>query len=140
MSATITWTIDYMNTSTAEVNGFSEVVLTCGWRCTGTEANTATPPVTFTNSVYGTCSFPEPAAGSSFTPYAQLTQAQVVGWCWENGVNQAAAEATVNQNIASQMVPAFIQPPLPWATAASAPAQTAAPASAPATTPTPAAS
>ena len=115
MSATINWTIDWMETSTQTINGFSEVVLTCGWRCTGTEANTATPPVTFTSSVYGTCSFPQPQAGGSFTPYNQLTQSQVVGWCWENGVNQTATEAAVNANLNSQINPTVQQPPLPWA-------------------------
>ena len=117
MASTINWTIDWLQASTQTINGYSEVVLTCGWRCTGTEANTATPPVTFTDSVYGPCSFPEPAAGGSFTPYAQLTQAQVIGWCWENGVNQAATEAAVNANLNSQINPAVIQPPLPWSQA-----------------------
>jgi hypothetical protein len=116
MSATITWTIDWMEASTQTINGFSEVVLTCGWRATGTEANTATPPQTFTSSSYGTCSFPEPATGSSFTPYNSLTQAQVVGWCWENGVNQTATETAINANLASQINPDTIQQPLPWVT------------------------
>jgi len=113
---TIVWTIDWMQASTQTINGFSEVVLTCGWRCTGTEENTATPPVTFTNSVYGTCSFPEPATGSSFTPYAQLTQSQVVGWCWANGVNQSATETAVNANLTAQLNPTQVQNPLPWNT------------------------
>jgi len=117
MSAQIQWSIDWLQASTQTINGHSEVVLTCGWRCTGTEANTATPPVTFTNSVYGTCSFPEPEAGGSFTPYADLTQSQVVGWCWSNGVNQEATEAAINANLAAQITPATTQPPLPWVTA-----------------------
>ena len=37
MSATINWTIDWMDASTQTINGHSEVVLTAGWRCTGTE-------------------------------------------------------------------------------------------------------
>jgi hypothetical protein len=114
MSATINWTIDWMSASTQTINGFSEVVLTCGWRCTGIENNTATPPQTFTSSAYGTCSFPEPAEGSSFTPYSQLTQSQVVGWCWSNGVDQTATETAINTNLTSQINPATIQPPLPW--------------------------
>ena len=111
---TINWTIDWMDTSTQTINGFTEVVLTCGWRCTGTEANTATPPVTFTNSVYGTCSFPEPQTGGEFTPYASLTQTEVVGWCWANGVNQTATETAINNNLNLQINPLVIQPPLPW--------------------------
>ena len=111
---TINWTIDWMDTSTQTINGFTEVVLTCGWRCTGTEANTATPPVTFTNSIYGTCSFPEPQTGGEFTPYAQLTQTEVVGWCWANGVDQTATETAINNNLNLQINPLVIQPPLPW--------------------------
>ena len=115
MSATINWTIDWMDASTQTINGHSEVVLTAGWRCTGTESNTATPPVEFTNSVYGTCTFPEPAEGGSFTPYSSLTQSQVVGWCWSNGINQEATEAAVNTNLNNLINPTVTQPPLPWA-------------------------
>ena len=111
---TLNWTIEYMSTSTQPIAGQTEVVLTAGWRCTGTETNTATPPVTFTNSIYGTCTFPQPAEGGSFTPYAQLTQSQVVAWCWENGVNQAATETAINNNLALQINPLVTQPPLPW--------------------------
>jgi len=109
--ATINWTIDWMSASTQTINGHSEVVLTCGWRCTGTQNANGKD---FINSIYGTCSFPEPAAGGAFTPYAQLTQSQVVGWCWSNGVNQAATEAAVNANLAAQINPTVIQPTLPW--------------------------
>jgi len=112
MSATIVWSTDWLSTSTTEINGFTSVVVTCGWRATGTETVNGTE---YSNSIYGTCSFPEPAAGGSFTPYADLTQSQVVGWCWENGVNQEATEAAINANLASQINPAVIQPPLPWA-------------------------
>jgi hypothetical protein len=113
MSAQIQWSIDWLQASTQTINGYSEVVLTCGWRCTGTEANTATPPVTFTNSVYGTCSFPEPAAGAAFTPAADLTTEQVIGWCWSNGVDKAATEAAIAANLNLQMNPTaiFLPPP-----------------------------
>lgn len=111
MSATINWTIDWMSASTQIIRGFQEVVITAGWRCTGTEtANNQT----YTNSVYGTCSFPEPAERDSFTPYSQLTQSQVVGWCWANGVNQTDIEASINNNINLQINPLVTQPPLPW--------------------------
>jgi hypothetical protein len=113
---TIAWTIEWMESSTQTINGYTEVVLTAGWRCTGTEANTATPPVTFTSTAYGTCSFPEPQAGGSFTPYAQLTQSQVLGWCWANGVNQTEIEASISANLTAQLNPTQVTNPLPWAT------------------------
>ena len=111
MSATIVWSTDWLSTSTTEINGFTSVVVTCGWRATGTETANGKE---YSNSIYGTCSFPEPAAGGSFTPYAQLTQSQVVGWIWESGVDKTATEAAINANLAAQITPATTQPPLPW--------------------------
>ncbi len=34
---TITWVIEWMTASTTEINGHTEVVLTAGWRCNGTD-------------------------------------------------------------------------------------------------------
>ena len=115
MSATVNWTIDWMQASTQTINGFTSVVLTAGWRCNGSEANTANPPVTFNTSVYGTVTFTPPQAGDpNFVPYNQLTQAQVLGWCWTSGVNQQATEAAVNANLNAQINPTQAQLPLPW--------------------------
>jgi hypothetical protein len=107
---TITWVIEWMTASTTEINGHTEVVLTAGWRCNGTDG-------TYSGTAYGSCSFPEPATGGSFTPYAQLTQEQVLGWCWNNGVDKTATEEMVDGQIQNQINPPVIQPPLPWATA-----------------------
>ena len=117
MSATIYWVIDYMDSSTQVINGFPEVVVTAGWRCNGSEANTATPPVTFTTSVYGTATFtPPPAGDPNFIPYANLTQAEVLNWVWASGVDKASAEAAVNSNLNALINPPVVQNPLPWAT------------------------
>jgi hypothetical protein len=108
MTTTIAWTIDWMQVSTQPIAGEQEVVLTAGWRCTGTNGS-------YSATNYGTCSFPEPTSGGSFTPYANLTQAQVVGWCWENGVDQTATEASVENQVTALVNPPVTQPPLPWA-------------------------
>jgi hypothetical protein len=107
---TITWIIEWMNASTTEINGHTEVVLTAGWRCNGTDG-------TYSGTAYGSCSFPQPETGGSFTPYAQLTQDQVLGWCWSNGVDKTATEENVDAQIQNQINPPVIQPPLPWTTA-----------------------
>ena len=113
MSATITWTVQYMNTSTQLINGFPQVVMTAGWICNGTEENNGK---TYTGSVYSTSSFtPPPEGDPNFTPYNQLTQSQVLGWIWASGVDQAATEAAVQQQIDNQINPPVVQPPLPWA-------------------------
>jgi hypothetical protein len=100
------WMIEWMQTTPTSANP-SEAVLQVGWRCSGTEDN-------FSGSVYSTCTLPA-ADPASFVPYADLTQDQVLGWIWANGVNQAATEAAVAQQIDNQKNPPTIQPPLPWA-------------------------
>jgi hypothetical protein len=103
---TITWIIEWMSESTIEINGHSEVVLTAGWRCNGTDG-------IYSGSVYSSTIFPEPKTGGFFTPYADLTQDQVLGWCWSNGVDKDAIETTVNNQIQNQINPPVILP-LPW--------------------------
>ena len=108
MTTTITWSIDWMQASTQEINGFTEVVLSAGWRCSGTDG-------TYSSSVYGSVSFPQPEEGGAYTPYADLTLDQVLGWVWENGVDKDAAEVSVTSQVENLVNPPVVQPPLPWA-------------------------
>jgi len=110
---TITWQIDYMDVSSQPIAGETEVVLTAGWRCNGTDG-------TYSASNYGSCSFPEPTTGGQFTPYADLTQSQVLGWCYANGVNQSEVEASVTTQVNALANPPVVQPPLPWASSTQA--------------------
>ena len=112
MSATITWVIEWMQTTPTTATP-PETVITAGWRCSGIQTVNA---VGYAVSNYGTASFPAPEG--TFTPYDQLTQAQVLGWCWANGVDKDATEASIQAGLDSQINPTVIQPPLPWATPA----------------------
>ena len=56
---------------------------------------------------------PTPASGT-FTPYADLTQDQVLGWVWANGVDKDTTEAAVQSMIDNQINPPIVTPPLPW--------------------------
>jgi len=112
---TITWVIEWMQTTPNTANP-PECVLTAGWRCNG--AQTANS-VDYTGTAYGSCAFTY-AAGDPFTPYADLTQDQVLQWCWANGVDKTATEASVQTQIDTQINPPVIQPPLPWAAPAQA--------------------
>jgi hypothetical protein len=103
---TPTWTIEWMQCKPQE-GSLTDVVVTAGWRCNGVDGS-------YTGTVYGTCSFPV-TQGSSFVPYNRLTEQTVLGWCWANGVDKAATEAAVAQQIADQKNPPVVQPPLPWA-------------------------
>jgi hypothetical protein len=92
MANTITWAIDGMSESQQIINGFSEVVLNAIWRCTNSDD--ATPPNT--KSIVGICIFPNPQENSSFIPYDQLTQSEILNWCYQNGVNKTEIEAEVS--------------------------------------------
>jgi len=108
MTATITWTVTAMDCYPQE-DGHTDVVFTVHWTCSGTQD-------TYSASVYSTCAVPTPT-GSAFTPYADLTQEQVLGWIWANGVDKDATEAAVQQQIDNQINPPVVTPPLPWSQA-----------------------
>ena len=110
---TFTWSITSMETSTRTIDGYTDVVLTAQWNCFGTET-TGSPTKTYNATANGVCSFPIPETGAPFTPYPQLTQTQVLGWCYANGVDQTAVEATIQATIDDQADPAQAQLPLPW--------------------------
>jgi hypothetical protein len=87
----------------------TDVVITADWRCNGTVQS---PTEAYSGTCYGTCSFAPPSG--SFTPYDQLTEAQVLDWCFANGVNKSAIEANVAAQIQNQINPPVVSLPLPW--------------------------
>jgi hypothetical protein len=91
-----------------EQDGETDVVFTCHWTLSATDG-------TYNGSVYGTVGVTY-EAGTPYTPYADLTEAQVVGWVKDAlGEEQVAAyEANVAQQIANQINPPVVTPPLPW--------------------------
>ena len=100
------WVISQLDCLPQSPEG-ADYVVTAHWSCNGTDGQ-------YSGSVYSTCSFPV-VQGESFTPYANLTQDQVLGWCWANGVDKDSAEAAVAQQIENQINPPIVSPPLPWA-------------------------
>jgi len=101
---TITWSVTAMDCYSQE-GANTDVVFTVHWTCAGVDG-------TYNASIYSTCSVPTPEG--TFTPYAQLTQAQVLGWIWANGVDQTTTEAAVEQQIQNQINPPVTTPALPW--------------------------
>jgi hypothetical protein len=101
---TINWIIEQMFVRKVE-GTLTDVVITADWRCNGTDGQ-------YSGTCYGSASFAPPT--ENFTPYDQLTQDQVLGWCFASGVNQTAIEANVTQQINDQINPPIIAPPLPW--------------------------
>lgn len=107
MAITNTWSIQQLD-AYPELDGDTDVVFTVHWTLNGTDG-------TYAGSVYGTVGVTLDE-GSTFTPYADLTQAQVIGWVKDAlGEEQVASyEANVAQQIADQANPPVVTPPLPW--------------------------
>jgi len=107
MSVTNTWIVEQMDCY-PQAEGQTDVVFIIHWRVNAANGN-------YTATSYGTVGVTY-VAGAPYTPYADLTQDQVVGWVQaslgpEQVVNIEAALAT---NIANQINPPVVTPPLPW--------------------------
>ena len=87
---TTTWTITQCDRLTSD--GF---ITTAHWTASATDG-------VYSASIYSTCGF---ADGVASTPYADVTQAQVLGWCWSNGVDKEATEAALAAQIAAKKNP-----------------------------------
>jgi len=107
MSITTTWVIEQM-TCYPTYESQTDVVFNVAWRANATDG-------TFYATSYGTVGITY-VAGSPYTPYDQLTQAQVVGWVQDAlGAEQVATiEAGLAANIANQANPPVVSPALPW--------------------------
>ena len=101
---TILWLIERLLTKPVEGSN-TDVVITADWRCNGSQES-------FSGTCYGSTSFAPPTG--SFTPYDQLTETQVLDWCYANGVDKSAIEANVSLQIANQINPPVVSLPLPW--------------------------
>ena len=105
----VTWTI-----STLERELSDGGVIVAHWRATDSETvGEGDDAVTYSASSYGTCGFAYDPSSPDFTPYDQLTQDQVLGWCWNDGVDKDATEASLAANINDQKNPTTADG-VPW--------------------------
>jgi hypothetical protein len=81
---TTTWKITQTDYLVAD--GF---ITTAHWTATAVDG-------TYTTSAYSTCSF---ANAEPAIPYASVTEQEVLNWCWNNGVDKDATEASLAQQI-----------------------------------------
>ena len=98
------------NISTLEHNVSDGGVIVAHWRVTDSET---VGDDTYSASAYGTCSFTPDASADDFVPYADLTEATVLGWCWDADVDKDAIEASLTANIEEQKAPTT-QDGVPW--------------------------
>jgi len=104
MNISILWIIERLLVKPTE-GTHTDVVITADWRCNGSQDQ-------YSGTCYGSTSFAPPSG--SFTPYEDLTQDQVLSWCFANGVDKTAIETNVTLQIENQINPPIIAPPLPW--------------------------
>ena len=102
---TLSWIIERLLVRKVE-GTLTDVVITADWRCNGSQDQ-------YSGTCYGSTSF-APPSGSGFTPYEDLTQDQVLSWCFANGVDQSAIEANVTAQIQNQINPPVVCLPNPW--------------------------
>ena len=110
MTTQITWSVSALDCY-PQADGQTDVVFTVHWTCSGVQDQNGQ---TYNGSVYSTCAVTY-TAGTPYTPYADLTQDQVLGWIWTSGVDKDATQAAVQTQINNAINPPVILPPLPWA-------------------------
>jgi hypothetical protein len=90
MTIAYNWTISTTNYEVS--NGF---IQTAHWTASAVDGD-------YTASIYSTCSW---ADGTPTVPYADVTEAEVLQWVWDSGVDKDATEAALAQNIELQKHP-----------------------------------
>lgn len=107
MSIVNTWVVNKMDCYPT-YESQTDVVFNVHWRVNATDG-------TYNSTSYGTVGVTY-EAGSPYAPFADLTQAQVIGWVQGSmGPEQVASiEASLAKDIADQTNPPVLTPSLPW--------------------------
>jgi len=99
----VTWTI-----STLERNSSDDGVIVAHWRASDVDGD-------HSGSSYGTCGFTPDSSADGYTAYADITEAQAIGWVkdsiGEEGVT--AIEDSIAAQIAESKAPAVVAG-TPW--------------------------
>jgi len=108
MANTYSWVISQLEAYPQHENE-TDVVFTVHWR------RQATDGTGHTGDIYGSQSI-EFNPADTFTPYAQLTQAEVEGWLEAAmGADRITEmDSVLDNQIADQINPPIIRPKLPW--------------------------
>jgi hypothetical protein len=90
---TTTWVINQLE-RTLDDNG----VIVAHWRATATDGD-------FSATNYGTAGFTPDPSSSDWVAYDDITEDMALGWCFDNGVDKDAIEASLQANIDGQINP-----------------------------------
>ena len=97
------WSISNLESDT-ETGG----VITVHWRCTAADGD-------HSGSSYGTCGFTPDSSADGYTAYADITEAQAIGWVKDSMGEEAVTgvEDSIAAQIADSKAPA-ITAGVPW--------------------------
>jgi hypothetical protein len=103
----VTWTI-----ATLERNTSDDGVVVAHWRANDSEV---VGDITHSGSSYGTCGFTPDSTADGFTPYADITEAQAIGWVKDSMGEDAvtALEASIAAQIEASKEPVSVAG-VPW--------------------------
>jgi hypothetical protein len=109
MANTYSWVISQLETY-PQIDSRANVVFNIHWRRQATDGKG------HHGDVYGSQAI-EYDSSAPFTPYENLTDAQVIGWLAAAIGNEQLAtyDGLLDQQIADQIRPPISNPPLPWA-------------------------
>jgi len=96
----VTWTI-----STLERNSSDDGVVVAHYRASDVDGD-------HSGSSYGTCGFTPDSTAEGYTAYADITEAQAIGWV-KDDVDADAIEASIASQIAESKAPA-VSTGVPW--------------------------
>ena len=101
----VTWTIP-----TLERNSSDDGVIVAHWRASDSEVvGTGDDAVTHSGSSYGTCGFTPDSSADGYTAYADITEAQAIGWVKDSMGEEAVTgvEDSIAAQIADSKAPAL---------------------------------
>ena len=107
MSISYTWAVQNMSAQ-VQLDGYEDVVVQVAWTCSGTDGTYYANIPGLTRITF--------SGGPDYTPYADLTEEQVLGWIYSSGVDQSSVQADIDTQIDLQVNPPIVTLPLPWAT------------------------
>lgn len=109
MTTTYNWVVSQLDTAPS-LDGLTDVVVTVHWRRNATAID---GDKTYFADSYGTMACGAPSE-TDFTAYPDLTFEQVEGWL-DAGLDVAAIDVGLNNQIDNLINPPIIILPLPWA-------------------------
>jgi hypothetical protein len=104
----ITWKVTKLEVKPAE-GQYTDVVAAVSWICSASQDGKTAQ----TNGETGL-----PPVQGDFVPFGNLTQDEVLSWCYANGLDKEAAELRATQKLQDLLTPPTVSKPVPWASVA----------------------